>query len=77
MIQLSYKFGGFLVRNWSGGYTYGFELWHGGTRTFYDVQGQAGVWDVITENKPFEIIIYGFHFFISSNKGSIFYTIPD
>ena len=24
-------------------YTYGFELWHGGTRTFYNVQGQAGV----------------------------------
>ena len=33
----------FLVWNWGGGYTYGFELWHGGTRTFYNVQGQAGV----------------------------------
>jgi len=33
----------FLVWNWSGGYTWGFELWHDDTRTFYDVQGQAGV----------------------------------
>ena len=34
----------FLVWNWGGGYTYGFELWHGGTRIDYTKEGIVGVW---------------------------------